>query len=72
MQYFKIGKFAASHGLTGELILQHSLGKKTALKGLEALFTEQTKDNFLPHFIKKITVKNDTEIYITLEGIENK
>ena len=40
-QYFKIGKFAASHGLLGELILQHSLGKKTTLKGLEALFIEE-------------------------------
>ena len=42
-QYFKIGKFAASHGLTGELILAHSLGKKTALPGLEALFLETSK-----------------------------
>jgi ribosomal 30S subunit maturation factor RimM len=27
-QYFKIGKLAASHGLEGDLVLQHSLGKK--------------------------------------------
>ncbi len=72
MQYFKIGKFAASHGLTGELILQHSLGKKTALKGLETVFLEQTKDNFLPHFIEIATAKSDTETYIKLEGIDTK
>ncbi len=72
MQYFKIGKLAASHGLTGELILQHSLGKKTSLKGLEAIFIEQTKDNFLPHFIASTSVKSDTELYIKIEGIDNK
>ncbi len=72
MQYFKIGKLAASHGLTGELILQHSLGKKTALNGLEALFIEQTKDNFLPYFIAATSIKSDTELYITLEGIDSK
>jgi 16S rRNA processing protein RimM len=72
MQYFKIGKLAASHGLSGELILQHSLGKKTTLKDLEAIFIEQPKDNFIPHFIEKTSVKSDTETYIKLEGIDNK
>lgn len=72
MQYFKIGKFAASHGLTGELVLQHSLGKKTSLKGLEAIFLEEKKDSFLPHFIEEATVKSDTETYIKLEGINTK
>ncbi len=72
MDYFKIGKLAASHGLTGELILQHSLGKKTSLKGLEAIFIEETKDNFIPHFVVSTSIKNDTDIYINLEGIDNK
>lgn len=72
MQYFKIGKFAASHGLTGELILQHGLGKRTTLKGLEAVFMEQTKDNFLPHFIESTSIKSETETYIKLEGVNSK
>ena len=71
-QYFKIGKFAASYGLQGELVLQHSLGKKTSLKGLEAIYVEQVKDNFLPYFIEKTSIKSDTEIFIKLEGIETK
>jgi 16S rRNA processing protein RimM len=71
MQYFKIGKLAASHGLTGELILQHSLGKKTLLKDVEAIFLEQPKNNFLPHFIEKTSIKSDTETYIKLEGIDS-
>ena len=72
MQYFKIGKFAASHGLSGELVLQHGLGKKTSLKGLETVFIEQTKDNFIPHFIETTSVKSDTETYIKLEGVATK
>ena len=72
MQYFKIGKFAASHGLTGELVLQHGLGKKTSLEGLETIFLEQTKDNFIPHFIESTSAKSDTETYIKLEGISSK
>lgn len=71
-QYFKIGKLAASYGLNGELVLQHSLGKKTSLKGLEAIYLEEKKDNFLPYFIEKTSIKNETETYIKLEGIDNK
>ena len=72
MQYFKIGKFAASHGLTGELILQHGLGKKTTLKGLETIFLEQTTNNFIPHFLEATSIKSDTETYIKLEGVDTK
>lgn len=72
MQYYKIGKLAASHGLSGELILQHSLGKKTTLKNVEALFIEQPKNNFIPHFIEKTIAKSTTEIYVKLEGVDSK
>jgi len=71
-QYFKIGKFAASYGLNGDLVLQHSLGKKTTLKGLETIYIEETKDNFLPYFIEKTSIKSESETYIKLEGIDNK
>ena len=71
-QYFKIGKFAASYGLQGELVLQHSLGKRTSLKGLEAIFIEDGKDNFMPYFVEKTTIKSETETYIKLEGIDSK
>ena len=71
-EYFKIGKLAASFGLKGEFVLQHSLGKKTSLKGLEIIFLEERKDNFMPYFIETASVKNDTEVYIKLEGIDSK
>ncbi len=71
-QYFKIGKFAASHGLDGTLVLVHSLGKKTALNDLETLFIQESKDSFMPYFIESTSVKNDAEVYVKLEGINNK
>jgi 16S rRNA processing protein RimM len=41
--YFKIGKLAATFGLEGQLVLEHNLGKKTSLKGLENIFLEENK-----------------------------
>ena len=70
--YFKIGKLVATYGLTGEIILQHSLGKKTSLKGLDSLFIEEKKDSFLPWFIESTKIKSETETYIKFEGINSK
>lgn len=69
-QYFKIGKLAASTGLKGDLVLQHSLGKKTSLKGLEAIFIEEGKDSFIPYFIQSTKIRSDEETIIKLEGID--
>ena len=71
-EYFKIGKFVALHGLQGELLLKHTLGKKTSLKGLQAIFTEDKKDSFLPWFIESAKIKNEEEIYLKLEGVETR
>jgi 16S rRNA processing protein RimM len=71
-EYFKIGKLAGAHGLKGELLLRHELGKKTSLKGLKAIFIEEKKDNFLPWFIESTKIKSDSEIYLKLEGIHTR
>ncbi len=68
--YFKIGKLAASFGLKGELVLAHNFGKKTALKGLETIFIEETKGSVLPYFITAAKAKNDHEVFICLDGID--
>lgn len=70
--YFSIGKIVATHGLTGEVVLQHALGKKTDLKGLQTIFIEEKRDSFLPYFIEKTTIKNAGEVYIKLEGFNTK
>jgi 16S rRNA processing protein RimM len=71
-EYFKIGKLVAVHGLTGELLLKHELGKKTSLKGLQAIFVEEKKNSFLPWFIESAKIKSEEEIYIKLEGINSR
>ncbi|PVD54196.1 16S rRNA processing protein RimM [Terrimonas sp.] len=71
-EYFKIGKFVSVFSLSGELILQHSLGKKTSLKGIEALFIEDAGDSFLPYFVSSARIKSDAETYIQLEQINTR
>lgn len=68
-EYFKIGKLVAAFGVNGQLILQHELGKKTALKDLQAIFIEEKKKSFLPWFIAAAKIKSENEIYLSLEGV---
>jgi 16S rRNA processing protein RimM len=72
IEYFKIGKLIAVHGLKGEFLLKHSFGKKTALKGLQAIFIEEKKDSFIPWFLQSAKIKNEEETYIKLEGIDTR
>jgi 16S rRNA processing protein RimM len=71
-EYYNIGKFAGAHGLHGELLLVHELGKKTSLKGLQALFVEEKKGSFIPWFIESTKIKSESEIYIKLEGLNSR
>lgn len=71
-QYFKIGKLAATFGVQGQLVLEHSLGKKNSLKELEVIFVEEKKNIFLPYFITSAKVKNNNEIWLLLDGIGSK
>ena len=70
--YIHIGKLAAPFGVKGELILQHALGKKSTLKGIEAVFIEEHKGSYLPYFIIQAKAKDDTETYIKLEGVDTR
>ncbi|MBS1760852.1 MAG: 16S rRNA processing protein RimM [Bacteroidetes bacterium] len=71
-EYISIGKMVAAHGLAGELLLKHELGKKTSLKGLTALFVEDKKNSFLPWFIESTKIKSPDELYIKLEDINTR
>ncbi len=72
MNYNSIGKLTATHGVKGELLLQHRLGKKTSLKGLEVLFIEVMKEEMLPYFIQSARIKSAEEIYIRLDGVDTR
>ena len=71
-EYFKIGKLVSAFGLKGELILQHNLGKKTSLKGLNALFIEERKTSFIPWFIEGTKIKSEEDIYIKLQDVNTR
>ena len=70
--YCSIGKFVATFGVQGDLILKHHLGKKTGLKGLETVFIEDKKDELLPYFVESIKIKSDDELYVKIEGVNSK
>jgi 16S rRNA processing protein RimM len=70
--YLSIGRFVATYGFNGELVMRHHLGKKTSLKGLATLFVESQKDELLPYFMQPAKIKSDDEVYIKIEGINTK
>ena len=72
MQYFKAGKLVAVHGLKGELIMKHELGKKTSLKDLKAIFIEDRKDSFIPWFIETAKARSANEVLLKLETIDTR
>lgn len=72
MQYIKTGKLVAVHGLKGELIFKHELGKKPSLKDLKTIFTEDKKASFFPWFVENIRIKSESEIYLKLESIDSR
>lgn len=71
-QHIKIGKLVATFGVQGQLILLHSLGKKSTLKDVEVLFIETTKNSLLPFFIKEVKAKTIDESYVLLEDCMSK
>ncbi|HVX51697.1 MAG TPA: ribosome maturation factor RimM [Chitinophagaceae bacterium] len=70
--YIHIGRFVATHGLEGELVLKHALGKKTGLKDVEAIFVEEQKNSYLPYFLQASKSKTVDEILVKLEGVDTK
>jgi len=70
--YINIGRFVATFGVKGEFILKHALGKRTALKDVEAIFVEEQKGSYLPYFVQASKAKEADEIVVKLEGIDTK
>lgn len=70
-KYISTGKIAGTHGLKGEVVLRHALGKKTTLKDLRAFFIKDKAGSYVPWFIQGTQMKNDTEVYIKIEDIDS-
>lgn len=69
-QYFKIGKFVASTGLKGQLVLYHHLRKKNAFKEGDVIFLEEKSNSFIPYFVESVREKSNSETIIKLEGVD--
>lgn len=72
ISYIHIGKIVATFGVNGEVVLKHSLNKKSNFKNTTVIFIELVKGNKIPFFIAQAKAKNIEESYILLEGINNK
>ena len=70
--YLPIGKIVGTHGVNGDLILEHTLGKRCSFSGVKAIFLEEKKEQFLPWFITNATARNERETLIKFEGIDTK
>jgi 16S rRNA processing protein RimM len=71
-EYIHIGKLVAVFGVKGELILKHSLGKKSNLKEASAIFVEETKGSYIPYFLETAKAKDEEETFVKLEGVNSK
>jgi 16S rRNA processing protein RimM len=71
-EYIHIGKLVAVFGVKGELILKHSLGKKSNLKEASAIFVEETRGSYIPYFLETAKAKDEEETFIKLEGVNSK
>ena len=71
-EYIHIGKIVAPHGLGGQVIVEHALGKPIHFKGIDALFVEKNAASFIPYFIESAIAKTDTLTHIQIEGIQTR
>jgi len=70
--YINIGKIVTAHGLTGEVLLKHALGKKTTFKENDTVFIEQVKGSYLPHFVQSSKVKAEDETIIKFDDVDSR
>jgi 16S rRNA processing protein RimM len=71
-EYVHVGKIVAPHGIAGQVILEHALGKPIHFKGVEALFVENAANSFIPYFIQSATAKSATLTHLQIEGFNNR
>ena len=68
--YVVIGKFISTFGVKGELVLEHHLGEEIDPLAIKVIFIEEKGGKFMPYFVSSANIKSDTELLISLEGID--
>lgn len=74
-EYIQIGKLVATHGIKGEMVLEHAVGEKLktgALDQIKVIFIEPVKGAYIPYFVEKITMKHTGEWLVKLEDTNTK
>ncbi len=66
----RIGKIAAAHGLHGDLILVHVVGKSDWLQKDQTLFLELQKGSYIPFFTVQVRRNTDEEYFVRLDEVE--
>ena len=68
----RIGVIVAVHGLAGDLLLKHELGRRSDFKGVEAFLLGKDPARLLPYFPNSVKAKTDSESLLRLEGVETR
>jgi 16S rRNA processing protein RimM len=70
--FIHIGKLVAPHGINGQIILEHALGKPVHFKDVDAVFVEKNEASFIPYFLESASAKTDTLTHLQIEGIHSR
>ncbi len=65
----RIGKIAASHGLSGTLVFTHVTGKSDWLEAGAFLFLEIMRGSFIPFYVESAKAVSDDEYLVQLEDV---
>ncbi len=68
----RIGVLVAAHGLSGDLVLQHELGRRSEFKGVEAFLVGNDPSRLIPYFPVDVKAKSESESLLKLEGIDSR
>lgn len=65
----RIGKIVATHGLRGEVVLSHIIGRSDWLKKDTVFFLELVKGSFIPYFLIAFRGNNTEEYLVAFEDV---
>jgi len=67
-----MGKIVSAFGLKGEIIIQHHLGKSIVPARISVIFLEEKSGGLLTYFVEKAKKKGEDELFLKLEGVEDR
>ncbi len=71
MDYSYIGKLGSTHGLHGQLHIQHQLKGKNTFKKLKHIFIELKPESYIPYFIEQCNILGEEEAVVQLDETDS-